>query len=150
MNMKFPLKNASATSKFQSGITMIEVLVATLILSIGLLGLAGLQANSLRANHSAYIRSQAILIAGDAMDRMRGNRSATLNGDYNQSLTSTVPTSTTTTAQHDLNAWMTNLTSILPSGAGGISCDTNDICSVTIQWDDNRTGTQTYILSAQI
>ena len=63
-----------------SGFTLLEVLVALVILSIGLLGLAGLQAASLRYNHSSYLRSQATLIAYDIVDRMRANRQEALNG----------------------------------------------------------------------
>lgn len=55
------------------GFTLVEVLVALLILSIGLLGLAGLQAGGLRSNHSAYLRSQAVMLAHDMADRMRSN-----------------------------------------------------------------------------
>lgn len=137
--------------KYQSGLTMIEVLVAVLVLSIGLLGLAGLQANSLRGNHSAYIRSQAIVLAGDMMDRMRGNRNAALNGDYDRTLAATVPSAGASTTSKDLNAWMTNVTTILAEGEGGIACDNgSEICTVTLEWNDNRTGTQTYLLSAQL
>ena len=55
------------------GFTLIEVLVAMLVLAVGLLGLAGLQATSLRNNQSAYNRSQATQLAYDIADRMRAN-----------------------------------------------------------------------------
>jgi len=55
------------------GFTLVEVLVSMIVLSIGLLGLAGLQATSLRNNQSAYYRSQATFLAYDIADRMRAN-----------------------------------------------------------------------------
>lgn len=58
----------------ESGFGLIEVLVSVLILAIGLLGLAGLQTQSLKFNNEAFFRSQATLLAMDLADRMRANR----------------------------------------------------------------------------
>ena len=58
------------------GFTMIEVLIAMVILAIGLLGLAALQAVGMRNNHSALSRFQATLSAYDMADRMRSNSGA--------------------------------------------------------------------------
>ena len=60
----------------QRGFTLLEVLIAVMLLAVGLLGLAGLQAVSLRNNHSAYLRSQATMLTYDIIDSMRTNRSA--------------------------------------------------------------------------
>jgi type IV pilus assembly protein PilV len=56
-----------------SGFTLIEVLVTVVVVSIGLLGLAGLQINGLRANMSSEARSKATLMASDIIERMRAN-----------------------------------------------------------------------------
>lgn len=56
-----------------TGFTLIEVLIAMLVLAVGLLGLAGLQATSIGNNQSAYNRSQATQLAYDLADRMRAN-----------------------------------------------------------------------------
>ena len=58
---------------YQKGYGLIEVLVSVLVLSIGLLGLAGLQTQSLRFNNEAYFRTQATLLAMDMSDRLRTN-----------------------------------------------------------------------------
>ena len=55
------------------GFTLIEVLIALVILSVGLLGLAGLQIISLKNNQSTYARGQANLMAMDVIDRIRAN-----------------------------------------------------------------------------
>ena len=60
----------------QRGFTLLEVLIAVMLLAVGLLGLAGLQAVSLRNNHSAYLRSQATMLTYEIIDGMRTNRSA--------------------------------------------------------------------------
>jgi type IV pilus assembly protein PilV len=61
------------TLKQQSGFTLIELLVTTIVLSIGLLGLAQLEIFSMRHSHDAYFRTQATFLAQDIADRMRAN-----------------------------------------------------------------------------
>lgn len=56
-----------------TGVSMIEVLVTLVILSIGLLGMAGLQLSSIRGTNSSNYRTQASLLANDIMERMRAN-----------------------------------------------------------------------------
>ncbi len=72
------LKKLGQRMRRQAGASMVEVMVAFLILSIGLLGLAMLQAKSLSLNTDAYLRSQATLIAHELIENMRGNP----NGNY--------------------------------------------------------------------
>ena len=60
-------------TKTQSGFTLLEIMVAIVVLSLGLLGLAGLQAASLRNNQTAYYRSIATQQAYDIADRLRAN-----------------------------------------------------------------------------
>jgi type IV pilus assembly protein PilV len=121
----------------QRGFSMIEVLVTVLILAIGLLGLAGLQSTSLRSNHSAMLRSQATVLAYDIADRLRANRTAALNGNYDVDLEET-PTGTSMVAT-DIIAWKTNLAEMLPLGDGAIERDDDDNrFTITVQWDDSR------------
>lgn len=125
-----------ASIRRQSGFTLIEVLVTVLILAIGLLGLAGLQTTSLRNNHSAYLRSQATVLAYDVADRMRANRNAALDGDYETGIGAT-PTGSSMSAL-DLIAWKNNLAAILPSGDGAVELDAGGQFTITVQWDDSR------------
>jgi type IV pilus assembly protein PilV len=64
------------------GFTLLEVMVALLILSIGLLGLAALQLTGMRYNTDAYARTQATLFAYDIIDRIRANPAGRINGNY--------------------------------------------------------------------
>ena len=59
--------------KQQSGFSLIEVLVATVIMAIGILGIAGLQVVSLQQNRSSLLRSEALQLGNDIVDRMRAN-----------------------------------------------------------------------------
>ncbi|MEM9532329.1 MAG: type IV pilus modification protein PilV [Pseudomonadota bacterium] len=73
----------------QRGTTLIEVLVAVLVLSFGLLGLAGLQGISLRSSGNAFMRTQATNLAYEILDQVRANRrQITLSGGpTNQQIT---------------------------------------------------------------
>lgn len=111
---------------------MLEVLIAILVVSFGLLGLAGLQATGLRNNHSAYMRSIATQSAYDIADRMRANKVGADALSYNMTSTAT-PTdpgciaagcSTGNMAIYDAFQWKTNLASLLPGGKGIVCLDT--------------------------
>ncbi|MGB5298560.1 MAG: type IV pilus modification protein PilV, partial [Thiogranum sp.] len=64
-------KTASPIAPRPAGFTLIEVMVAVLVMSIGLLGLASLQATSLRFNNDSSAQTQATYLANDMVDRMR-------------------------------------------------------------------------------
>lgn len=140
------------------GFSLMEVLVTLIVLSIGLLGLAGLQLSSLQDNHSAYLRSQATIMAGNIIDRMRANRTIARSGNYDIAIgtSASTPASGCTgsagdnctpaeMATLDLSEWKTDLADTLPSGDGSISRTTlagdQILVTVTVQWDDSR-GTQ--------
>ncbi|QEP43335.1 type IV pilus modification protein PilV [Ectothiorhodospiraceae bacterium BW-2] len=119
----------------QAGFGLIEVLITALILATGLLGLASLQAESLRANHSASLRSQASYFSYDIIDRMRANRQQALNGQYDIAL-GVVPTGGSV-AEVDLLEWKMALAATLPLGDGAVERSGSQV-TVTIQWDDSR------------
>ncbi len=66
------MKNTSNTRT--QGFTLIEVMVALIVLAVGLLGMASLTVRSQQSNESAYARSQASLLAADILERMRANK----------------------------------------------------------------------------
>lgn len=130
----------------QAGFTLIEVLVALLILAIGLLGLAGLQANSLRNNYSAYLRSQATFHVYEIIDRMRANRQHALAEGYDRSFGATAPSGNCSSRcseaemkNADLAEWLA-LVARLPDGQGAVDVDANGIATVQVRWRDRRTG----------
>jgi type IV pilus assembly protein PilV len=132
--MKFP-GNLVKTNKLERGTTLIETMVALLVLSIGLLGIAGMQMTSLQNNRGAHLRSQAQVLSYDIADRMRANREAALKGGYNISFGATM---TGTTVQViDLNNWKQALSVALPAGDGQVQLLAGDIVRVTVRWTDS-------------
>ena len=75
------LKNIQR-KRFMSGLSLIEILVTVVVLSIGLLGIAGMQAFGMRYSHDSYARSQATMLVNELIERMHANPDAVVNGDY--------------------------------------------------------------------
>lgn len=134
-----------------AGFTLLEVMIALVIFSIGLLGLAGLQAGGLRSNTQARLRTVSVIQAYDMADRIRANPRGVTDGDYN-ALDDTTPTAgncvtnTCTAAQmatYDYYEWVTTNQNVLPSGHGTVSSSVVAgvrLFSVTVMWDEERTG----------
>jgi len=126
----------------QVGVSMIEVLVSIIILSIGLLGLAGLQTAGLKHNQSAGFRSTASMMAYSILDSMRANRVVAGAGGYNHSLseedTSETETKVEAEIPEDVKTWLKELALRLPDGAGTVVVDADNKVTITIQWDDSR------------
>ncbi|MCK5901893.1 MAG: type IV pilus modification protein PilV [Cocleimonas sp.] len=68
--------------KNQSGVSLLEVLISVLILSVGLLGLGGLQLFALKSSNDAHFRTIASFIASDLSDRIRINPEGVAFGGY--------------------------------------------------------------------
>ena len=120
----------------QSGVSLIEILIALVILSIGLLGMMALQARTLSLNHSSYQRTQAVNLSYDIADRMRANRRSAQDGDYEITLTASNPTGQSVPDQ-DLREWRELIQATLPSGTGSVSLN-GDSVTIIVQWDDSR------------
>ena len=141
----------------QAGFSMLEVLVTMIIVSFGLLGIAGIIGNGLKNNQSSYARSQASWLANDIVDRMRANRAVAegaANSPYNLAI-GTAATAGASVVANDLTSWRTALTAILPAGTGSISLDnTNKKVTVTVQWDESRikdgSATQQFIVETKL
>ncbi len=130
----------------QSGFTLLEVLVAMIVLSIGLLGLSGLQTTSVRSNHSAFLRSQATTLTMDIMDRMRANRDGAVAGSYNINYATPATSpgcslncSNGQVAQRDLFEWR-SFVERLPGGESEVTVSSAGVAEVKIRWSDNRGG----------
>jgi type IV pilus assembly protein PilV len=112
----------------QSGFTMVEVLVALVVLAIGLLGIAALYLSSLQAGRTAIYRTEAVNLAADLADRIRMNRTA--QGAYNTAFADAEvadPDCSTTggctdieLASTDLANWKADIGELLPAGQGQV------------------------------
>lgn len=127
-----------------NGFTLLEVLIALLVLSFGLLGLAALQAYSVKANQSANFRSQATGFANMMLDNMRANRiniGQYYADDYEDiECTSTPPT--TPTAAFELGEWQRQIRCQLPNGRGAVAPISDTEVAVCIRWSDSRWETE--------
>lgn len=122
------------------GAGLIEVLIAVLVMAVGMLGIAAMQATALRNSQSALERSQAVVQSYSIIDAMRANRDIALAGGY--VMDSCTPPTAGTLATADQNAWITSLHLALGEDACGEITRNGDIFSITVQWDDSRGGTQ--------
>lgn len=129
----------------QRGVGLIEVLIAVLILSIGLLGIAAMQTRSLSANNSSMARSMAVLATYSILDAMRADRANAVANAYTGTVTaSSCPSlsGTPSLAQRQLASWCSELGNTLGAAStttGAIACATGD-CTITITFDDSRIG----------
>lgn len=118
------------------GFSLIEVLIALLVTSVGLLGLAALQVSAMKYNHNAYLRSQATFLAKDMTERMRANRVAALGGGYDIAFGVAAP-GDGLLASNDLAEWLVNVGNLLPDGQGAVVVD-GGVANVSLRWEDAR------------
>lgn len=124
------------------GAGLIEVLVAVLVMAIGLLGIAAMQATALRNSQSSAEQSMAVVYTYSIMDAMRANRDVAIAGGYTVGMTCAPPTAGTL-AQTDLNQWITAMQqtrSLGPSACGQIEMvnAAQQLVRITVRWDDRR------------
>jgi type IV pilus assembly protein PilV len=141
----------------QAGFTIIEMLIAVLVISIGLLGMAGLQTTGIQQSHNSYLKTQASMLAYDMADRMRSNLQGVNAGNYDDvdsmddpvksapgCATGNTACSAADTATYDIYQWTNkdnegSIASLLPSGYGIITQD-GGVFTITVLWDEARTG----------
>ncbi len=142
MNLRTSDDMSRLSIRRSKGLTLIEVLIALIVLSVGILGLATLQTASLNFNNSASHRTQATVLAYDMADKMRANRAAALAGDYDIALEDpppacAAPAAVGTVAAQDISSWRMALACRLPQATGSIA-RAGDQVTLIVQWDDSR------------
>lgn len=147
MSLRRPLR-APVLPRFSRGMSLLEVLIAVLVLAIGLLGVAALQATALRNAQGSLARSQAVMESYAILDSIRAAipaeavnnpalKIATTNG-YNLVKTCINPTATATLADNDKKVWIETMhRSLGDTACGTIACAAN-VCTVTVEWDETR------------
>lgn len=120
----------------QSGATLIEAMISILIMSIGLLGIAGLQVNAISYQKSAWSTHRVAEVSADFAERLRANPTGAKNGSYLYSANYATSTSATLTSNNcratgtycstasiaadDISALLTKTRTILPSGSAQV------------------------------
>lgn len=134
-----------------AGFSLIEVMIAVLVLAVGILGAGALQTMGLQTTQGAYFRSQGIILAEDIVDRMRANRTAPALAAYVQGVPAIQPNFGCLTAaggctpvqMANIDMWNWNVAlSALPGGAGVVvagadPADPNGYV-VTVSWNENE------------
>lgn len=135
-------------TRFVRGFSLIEVLVALLILAIGVLGIAALQFKGLRYSHDAFLRSQINFLSYDIAELMRANRSNAAS--YVSNYTVAVPTTaaacnyaTASTAANDLGCWHRRVDAAIPPGSTANITAFGSLYTVALAWTDREGDTHT-------
>jgi type IV pilus assembly protein PilV len=156
----------------QSGVSLVEALVALVVISIGMLGIAALHVESLRNGKASILRTQAVALAANIADSIRANPvSATT---YTSAITAADKNSAcepggagctaSEMATNDVAVWLDQLAKSLPSGTGSITSVTTTTpatYTITVQWVETTSlngtaagaatgATQSYALRIQV
>ncbi len=142
------------------GATLLEALVTLLVVSFGLLGIAGLLLSGIRANAVSNYRSTAMFQAYEIADRMRSNIVGTRDGAYDLGAGSSAACEPSTgsctpadQARSDLYRWTRQNAALLPLGQGsltrqnpvgqncGLVVDQACVYEVIVKWDEDKSGT---------
>ena len=150
-----PMSFHKPLSSRPRGATLVEVLVALLILSVGLLGIAALYVDNLRNGRTGVLRTQASALAADMAERIRTNRLggasfARMTGQRCQALSNTA--SADDVAANELACWQEEVANALPNGTGIVARDTTTLpatYTVTVSWSETGAGTASYVVRVQ-
>ena len=141
---------ATNSPRAQRGFTLVEILVTVVLISVGLLGIAALQLTTLRGNQESYVRSQASVLAGDILDRIRANPFKFREGAYDADFDET--DSDNAAAGDDLTKWQNTIDQILPGGAAVSAgrilrfpdpTTRRQVVEITIRWRERTQGNGT-------
>jgi type IV pilus assembly protein PilV len=125
------------------GFTLVEVLIALIILSVGMLGIAGLYVHSMQAGRTSLFRHHAVTLAGDVADRIRANPRAAasyaLAGGDNNCVDGGVDCTPAQMAANDIFLWDQQAADTLPNGTVTVVFDNAVLpptYEITIAWTE--------------
>lgn len=138
------------SQKHQRGVGLIEILIAVIVLSMGIFGVAALQVKGIQINHSAYLRTEAVWLANEIIDRIRTNREGYTNGNYHVETPASYdgtgsfatctnsPCTAATLAAYDISQWVNSIQNRLPAPPD------ESAFSITTECTDTYTETTTF------
>ncbi len=136
------------TPKKSKGFSLVEVLIALIIMSVGMLGIAGLYVQSMQAGRTSMLRHHAVTLAGDVADRIRANPTAgaaysAAAGVNNNCVAQNTSCNIAEMAAHDIFLWQQQALEFLPPMADGsqqvqvlFTPGTPPTYQITIRWDE--------------
>ena len=127
----------------QRGFSLVEVLIALVVMSVGMLGIAGLYVQSLQAGRTSMFRHHAVTLAGDVADRIRANPRAGIAyagfGADNNCVSGGVDCNEAQMAANDILLWDQQAANSLPNGDVTIQFDDTvlpPVYTITVAWDE--------------
>ena len=127
----------------QQGFSLVEVLIALIIMSVGMLGIAGLYVQSLQAGRTSMFRHHAVALAGDITDRIRANPTAGVAyagvGADNNCVAANVDCDVVGMAANDIWLWDQQAVDSLPNGDVVVNFDDTvvpPLFTITVSWDE--------------
>jgi type IV pilus assembly protein PilV len=144
----------------QSGFSLVEVLIALVIMSVGMLGIAGLYVQGMQAGRTSMFRHHAVTLAGDVADRIRANpragvsynHAANATGTDNSCVTGGVDCNPAAMAANDIFLWQAQADDTLPSGSIAVvfSAGANPpTYQITVGWNEPGE-TPTYVITIAV
>lgn len=152
-------RNTLTDSKRIQGFTLVEVLIALVIMSVGMLGIAGLYVHSMQAGRTSLFRHHAVTLAGDIADRIRANPKAaaayTLAGVNSNCVDGGVNCSPAQMAANDVFLWAQQAVETLPTGSVAIVFNNGVVpptYQITVQWNepDAVNPVRTYVITIPV
>ncbi len=151
-----PSRKQENLIKRVGGFTLVEVLIALIILSVGMLGIAGLYVHSMQAGRTSLFRHHAVTLAGDVADRIRANPRAAIAysqaGGNNNCVNGGVNCTPLQMAANDIDLWDQQATDTLPNGTVTVDFDNTVIpwtYQITVAWDEPGEN-MTYIINIPV
>ena len=146
-----PFPQPARPVREQSGFSMIEILVTLAIISLALLGTAGLQAYSMKLNQGGQFRTQAVFLAADLAERMEANKAGAIAGSYVLATSGAANALSTACsdaacgavalATYDLSQWQNAVAASLPQATWAVAQTTAgnpSTYTITISWVDRQ------------
>ena len=125
------------------GFTLVEVLIALVIMSVGMLGIAGLYVHTMQAGRTSILRHHAVTLAGDIADRIRANPRAGaaygLAGANNDCVDGGVNCTSAQMAANDIFLWGQQASGALPNGTVTVVVDNTVVpptYQITVAWTE--------------
>jgi len=151
-----PSRRQEKLMKIVGGFTLVEVLIALIILSVGMLGIAGLYVHSMQAGRTSIFRHHAVTLAGDVADRIRANPRAAIAysqaGANNNCVNGGVDCTPVQMAGNDVFLWDQQAADTLPNGTVTVDFDNTVIpwtYQITVAWDEPGEN-MTYIINIPV
>jgi type IV pilus assembly protein PilV len=156
------MKTTFTSRPGSKGFSLVEVLVALLVISIGMLGLAALYVETLRLNRTAIYRTQAVTLASDMAERIRANTGgaagyagAGADSGCNDGAAAAVECTVAQMAAQDIFDWQQAAQTLLPGGTATIGVvaaggGTPNVFTLTITWTEvSQGGNVSYVMTVE-